>query len=81
MKFLYSRTSVQYLNKLEKKIAGKIVDAVEKLPEEGDAARLKGKKIKDMYRLRSGRYRIIFLREKDLIKIIKIDTRGDIYKK
>ena len=52
MKFLYSRTSVQYLNKLEKKIAGKIVDAIEKLPEEGDVARLKGKKIKDMYRLR-----------------------------
>ena len=80
MKFLYSKTSVGYLLKLEKGISRKIIGAVEKLPEEGDIVKLKGKKVKNIYRLRVGKYRIIFSWEKDLIKIVKIDTRGDVYK-
>lgn len=80
MKFLYSQTSVRYLQKLEKDISRKIIGSVEKLPKEGDIAKLKGKKVKNIYRLRAGKYRIIFSWEKDLIKIIKIDTRGDVYK-
>ncbi len=80
MKFLYSKTSVRYLQKLEKNISRKIIDAIEKLPDEGDIAKLKGKKVKNIYRLRAGKYRIIFSWDKDLMKIIKIDTRGDVYK-
>ena len=80
MKFLYSKTSVRYLQKLEKDISRKIIGAVEKLPEAGDIAKLKGKKVKNMYRLRAGKYRIIFSWKKDLIKVVKIDTRGDVYK-
>jgi len=80
MKFLYSRTSVRYLQKLEKDISRKIIGAVEKLPKEGDIIKLKGKKVKNIYRLRAGKYRIIFSWEKDLIKVVKIDTRGDVYK-
>ena len=80
MKFLYSRTSVRYLQKLEKDISRKIIGAVEKLPKEGDLIKLKGKKVKNIYRLRVGKYRIIFSWEKDLIKVVKIDTRGDVYK-
>lgn len=80
MKFLYSRTSVRYLQKLEKDISRKIFGAVEKLPKEGDIIKLKGKKVKSIYRLRAGKYRIIFSWEKDLIKVVKIDTRGDVYK-
>jgi len=80
MKFLYSRTSVRYLQKLEKDISRKIIGAVEKLPKEGDIIKLKGKKVKNIYRLRACKYRIIFSWEKDLIKVVKIDTRGDVYK-
>jgi len=80
MKFLYSRTSVRYLQKLEKDISRKIIGAVEILPKEGDIIKLKGKKVKNIYRLRAGKYRIIFSWEKDLIKVVKIDTRGDVYK-
>lgn len=80
MKFLYSRTSVRYLQKLEKDISRKIIGVVEKLPKEGDIIKLKGKKVKNIYRLRAGKYRIIFSWEKDLIKAVKIDTRGDVYK-
>jgi len=80
MKFLYSRTSLKYLQKLERDIARKVVKAIEKSPLEGDIRRLKGKKMKSIFQLRIGKYRVIYLQEKETIKIIKIDTRGDIYK-
>ena len=80
MKFYYSRTSLKYLQQLEKNVARKIVEAIEKLPSKGDIRKLKGKKIKNVYRLRIGRHRIIYLLESEIIKIIKIDTRGDVYK-
>jgi mRNA interferase RelE/StbE len=80
MKFLYSRTSIKYLQKLERNIVGKIIDAIEKLPSKGDVNKLKGKKVKNIYRLRIGKFRVIYSLEKEVIKIIKIDTRGDVYK-
>ena len=80
MKFLYSKTSIKYLQKLERNVARKLVEAIEKLPSEGDIGKLKGKKIKNIFRLRIGKYRIIYSLEKEIIKIIKIDTRGDVYK-
>jgi len=80
MKFYYSRTSLKYLQGLERNVARKIVEAIEKLPSEGDTRKLKGKRIKNIFRLRIGRYRVIYLLEKESIKIIKIDTRGDVYK-
>lgn len=80
MKFYYSRTSLKYLQRLEQNVARKIVEAIEKLPSEGDIRKLKGKRIKNIFRLRIGRYRIIYLLEREIIKIVKIDTRGDVYK-
>jgi mRNA interferase RelE/StbE len=80
MKFLYSKTSIKYLQKLEQDIARKIIEAIEKLPFEGDVNKLKGKKIKNIFRLRIGKFRVIYYLEKKVIKIIKIDTRGDVYK-
>ncbi len=80
MKFLYSRTSIKYLQKLERSVVRKIIEAIEKLPFEGDINKLKGKKIKNIYRLRIGKYRVIYSFDKEEIKIIKIDTRGDVYK-
>ena len=80
MKFLYSRTSIKYLQKLERGIVRKIIEAIEKLPFEGDINKLKGKKVKNIFRLRIRKFRFIYLFEKEVIKIIKIDTRGDVYK-
>ena len=80
MKFLYSSTSIKYLQKLERDIARKIIEAIEKLPVEGDVNKLKGKRIKNIFRLRIGKFRVIYSLEKEVIKIIKIDTRGDVYK-
>jgi len=80
MKFLYSNTSIKYLQKLEQGVVRKIIEAIEKLPFEGDINKLKGKKAKNIYRLRIGKFRVIYSSEKEVIKIIKIDTRGDVYK-
>jgi mRNA interferase RelE/StbE len=80
MKFLYSKTSIKYLQKLERGVVRKIIEAIEKLPLEGDINKLKGKKAKNIFRLRIGKFRVIYLFKKEEIKIIKIDTRGDVYK-
>lgn len=80
MKILYSKTSIKYLQKLERNAVRRIVEAIERLSLEGDVKRLKGKKIKNVFRLRIGKHRIIYTREEDVVRVIKIDTRGDIYK-
>lgn len=80
MKFLYSRTSIKYLQTLQRNVARKIVDAIEGLPFEGDIRKLKRKKLKNIFRLRIGKHRVVYSLEKEVIKIIKIDTRGDVYK-
>ncbi len=80
MKFSYSKTSIKYLQKLERGIVRKMIEAIEKLPFEGDINKLKGKKVKNIFRLRIRKFRFIYLFEKEVIKIIKIDTRGDVYK-
>ncbi|MFP4082165.1 MAG: type II toxin-antitoxin system RelE family toxin [Candidatus Aminicenantes bacterium] len=80
MKFLYSRTSVKFLQTLQKDVVNKLIEAIEKLPFEGDRKKLKGRKVKNVFRLRIGKYRIIYSQQKDVIRIIKIDTRGDVYK-
>jgi len=80
MKILYSKTSIKYLQGLEQKLTKKIVEAIDKLPSEGDIKRLKGKKAMNVFRLRCGKHRIIYEMEEEILKILKIDTRGDVYK-
>jgi len=79
MKIFYSKTSFNYLKKQSKEIQQKIIESIEKLPKEGDIKKLKGKKVKNIYRLRLGKFRIVFTLDKEIIKIIDINTRGDIY--
>ena len=79
MKILYSKTSFNYLKRQSKEIQTKIFESIEKLPEEGDIKKMKGKKIKNLYRLRVGKFRIIFTLDKEIIRVIDINTRGDIY--
>jgi len=80
MNISYSKTSLKYLQVLNKKTRKRIFSAIEKLPDKGDIKKMKGQKLKNIYRLRIGNYRIIFIMEKGWIKILDIDTRGDVYK-
>ncbi len=80
MKIYYSKTSIKHLQKIKKDVVKNIVESIEKLPFKGDIKKMKGNKIKNIFRLRIGKYRIIYSFEKDIVKVIKIDTRGDVYK-
>jgi mRNA interferase RelE/StbE len=58
----------------------RIINAIDKIPL-GDIKRLVGNEISSLFRLRVGKYRIIYMYEDEqTIKIIKIDSRGDVYK-
>lgn len=80
MNILLSKTSRKYLARGDRKTRATIAEAIEGLPDKGDIRRLKGRIIKNTYRLRIGRYRVIYVWEVDQIRILDINTRGDIYK-
>ena len=80
MIILFSKTSLKYLEKADEGIARKVMKSIRGLPLQGDIRKLKGRKIENLFRLRVGGLRVIFSMGNDEIKIIKIDTRGDVYK-
>jgi mRNA-degrading endonuclease RelE of RelBE toxin-antitoxin system len=80
MNIFFSKTSLKYLSKLEKQVRANIIEAIEGLPDKGDIRKMKGQSLQNIYRLRIGKYRILYIWEEDTVKILDIDTRGDIYK-
>ncbi|MBC8400134.1 MAG: type II toxin-antitoxin system RelE/ParE family toxin [Candidatus Marinimicrobia bacterium] len=80
MRYLLSNPAVKTLKGLTRRVAENIIAAIEELPEKGDNRRLKGKRTPPLWRLRVGKYRIIYQRSDSVIRILKIDTRGDVYK-
>jgi mRNA-degrading endonuclease RelE of RelBE toxin-antitoxin system len=80
MNVFYSKTSLKFLSKLGEDMRAKIVSAIDGLPDRGDIQKMRGQTLKNVFRLRVGRYRILYIREADAIRVLDIDTRGDIYK-
>jgi len=79
MIILFSKTSLKYLGRLGRSQRKRIVSDIDKLPAHGDIKKMKGKKLANLYRLRVGKYRIIYQMGEEIIKILDIDPRGDIY--
>lgn len=79
MNISYSKTFVKKFEKYDSKFQLKIFEAIEKIPD-GDIKRLVGNDIPPIYRLRISKYRVLFYMEDDVLQILKIDSRGDIYK-
>lgn len=79
MKIFYSKTFEKKFSKYDAKLQKKIFEAIQKLPN-GDIKKLIGNEIPPIYRLRISKYRILFYMNEIEIKILKIDSRGDIYK-
>ncbi len=79
MNIIYSKKFVKKFAKLDNKLQKKVYIAISNIPK-GDIKRLSGKRIPPIYRLRISSYRILFNLEDDLIKILLIDGRGDVYK-
>jgi mRNA interferase RelE/StbE len=77
---LYSKTAFSYLQKLDTKTKRRIFEAVNSLPAKGDIRKMKGRKIQNIFRLRVGSYRVLFVIEKELIKVLDIAPRGEAYK-
>lgn len=76
MEIKFSRQAIKFLKKQDTTVKKRIVAAINKLPQ-GDVKKLQGK---DGYRLRVGDVRIIFDIEGKILCIIRIGSRGEIYK-
>ena len=81
MTFLYSRRCLKYLERQDRETARKLIQAIENLPSSGDIRKLKSQKVQDLYRLRIGRFRVIYKLEADIIRVLLIDARKDVYRK
>lgn len=79
-KVVYSKESQKFLKKLDKKTKERLENAIVDYITEGigDVKKLQGRKSE--YRLRVGKYRIIFEIEGNKMTVTKIKSRGDIYK-
>ena len=79
MKLTFSKTFEKKFTKYDRKLQLKIYNAITELPN-GDVKKLSGNDIPPIFRLRVSKYRILFHLNEDEILILKVDTRGDIYK-
>jgi len=70
----YSKTFEKKFSKYDRKLQEKIFNAIQNLPD-GDVKRLTGNDIPPIYRIR-----ILFYMNEEEIQILKVDSRGDIYK-
>lgn len=75
----YLKNAYKTLESYDKGTISRILNAISSIPR-GDIKRLQGEKHPPLYRLRVGKYRIIYSIEPDELLVVKIDTRGDIYK-
>jgi len=81
----FDKSALKYLHKLDKPTRRRIIHSLQILSEnpynsELDIKRMQG--TTDEFRLRVGSYRVVYSLENDklLIYVIKIASRGDVYK-
>ena len=76
-RIIYSRKAIKFLQRQDKTTQRRIIDAIAKLPFEGDIKKLQNT---IGFRLRVGSFRVIFDVNGVIIDIIDIGNRGQIYK-
>lgn len=76
---LYEKEALKELDKLEPSISRRIVKKIEEMGENPSSCDIKKLKASNDYRLRLGDYRIIFIFDKNSIKILKIGHRKNVY--
>lgn len=86
MEIQYEKSVIKYLKGLQKPQRELILEAIEKLthkPAEGDIKKMNGYR-DGRYRLRVGKYRVIYKyltsNEIEILYIMDVGSRGDIYK-
>lgn len=78
-KITYLKNAYKALQDYDKTTRKRIIKAISDIPR-GDIKKLQGEKHPPLYRLRVGKYRVIYYLNDNEMLIVKIDTRGDIYK-
>jgi len=76
----YHKQAEKYILSQSRKTALRIYEAIEQLPL-GDVKPLQGSKNHQLSRLRVGMFRVVFHVANGTIFVLRIDTRGDIYKR
>jgi mRNA interferase RelE/StbE len=81
----YRRRAARYLTLLPRGERERVFDAIESLAKEPDTERLDIKRLNNRpgYRLRVGRYRVLYERHDDrlVILVVAVGARGDVYKR
>ena len=78
-KISYLKNAYKTLQGYDTSTVKRIVEAINNIPK-GDIKKLQGNQKQPFYRLRIGKYRAVYyILELETI-IVKIDTRGDVYK-
>ena len=75
----YEKEALKELDKLEPSISRRIIKKIDEISENLSSCDIKKLKGSNDYRLRVGDYRIIFIFDRDIIKILKIGHRKNIY--
>jgi len=78
---IYEKEVLRELESLEPSISKRIIKKVEEMSENPSSCDIKKLKGDDYLRLRIGDYRVLFIFEGVLIKILKVAHRKNIYKK
>jgi mRNA-degrading endonuclease RelE of RelBE toxin-antitoxin system len=78
-KFEFSDEAEKAIDKLDTKMAGRIIKGIIRLPKRGNIAPLSGK-LEGKFRLKIGDWRVIFYQKAGIITIDNIVPRGDAYK-
>lgn len=78
-RFIIKKPAKKFIDALPVNERRRIVDAIERLPDNGDIKRLQGHK--DLFRLRVGSYRILYTVDNGELVVYVIDAgnRGQIY--
>lgn len=79
-KIKFEKAAQKFLDKQDKNQRLRLYKAIYKLPDGTDIKKLNGH---NLYRLRVGNYRILYMIDEEirLINIENIDNRGDVYKR
>jgi len=77
---IWDRKAQEDIKKLEGNISFRIIKKIETLKENFNSADVKRLSNSELFRLRIGDYRVLFEIQKDIIIILKIGNRKNIYK-
>ena len=82
MEVQYSRKALKFISAADRITQQRIKDGIDgllEIPPKGDIKVMQGQPV-GTYRLRVGKYRIVYEIISDTLRILNIGSRGDIYK-